>query len=445
MSKYFSARKVYCYSCCLFQVSSKKEAVFRNIVTIMLFGAIGTAISRTVITLGTYLDIGIFDLGDYLAIGAIFAATDSVCTLQVLNQDETPLLYSLVFGGVVNDATSVVVFNVIQSFDFTNLNHGLAFQLVGNFSYLFLLSTLLGVAVDIYSYFLYICFPIWSKSTCPHMACLSHSTDREVALMMLMTYLSYMLAELFDLSGILTVFFCGIVMSHYTWHNVTESTRITTKHTFWNIVISCGDIYFLVRGNGCLLMLGRAAFVFPLSFLSNLAKKNQSEKINFKMQVVIWWSGLIRGAVLMALAYNKFTMAGHTDLHEHAIMITSTITVCLFSTMVFGMLTKPLIRYLFPHQQGPTSMLSDDNNNIPKSIQVPLLDQDSSIEEVAGNENLPRPDSIRGFLTWPTKTVHYYWRQFDDSFMRPVFGGRGFGPFVSSSPTERGPPGLSGA
>ena len=109
------------------------------------------------------------------------------------------------------------------------------------------------------------------------------------------------------------------------------------------------------------------------------------------------------------------------------------------------MLTKPLIRYLFPHQQGPTSMLSDDNNNTPKSIQVPLLDQDSSIEEVAGNENLPRPDSIRGFLTRPTKTVHYYWRQFDDSFMRPVFGGRGFGPFVSSSPTERGPPGLSGA
>ena len=36
-----------------------------------------------------------------------------------------------------------------------------------------------------------------------------------------------------------------------------------------------------------LLMLGRAAFVFPLSFLSNLAKKNQSEKIDFKMQVWI--------------------------------------------------------------------------------------------------------------------------------------------------------------
>ncbi|RID43635.1 hypothetical protein BRARA_I00484 [Brassica rapa] len=186
-----------------------------------------------------------------------------------------------------------------------------------------------------------------------------------------------------------------------------------------------------------LLMLGRAAFVFPLSFLSNLAKKNQSEKIDFKMQVVIWWSGLMRGAVSMALAYNKFTRAGKTDLRGNAIMITSTITVCLFSTVVFGMLTKPLIRFLLPHQKATTSFLSDGNT--PKSIQIPLIDQDSFIE-FAGNHNVPRPDSIRGFLTRPTRTVHYYWRQFDDSFMRPVFGGRGFVPFVPGSPTERDPP-----
>ncbi|KAL8199672.1 hypothetical protein R6Q57_013240 [Mikania cordata] len=55
-----------------------------------------------------------------------------------------------------------------------------------------------------------------------------HSTNREVAIMILMAYLSYMLAELFYLSGILTVFFCGIVMSHYTWHNVTEEHAFAT-------------------------------------------------------------------------------------------------------------------------------------------------------------------------------------------------------------------------
>lgn len=69
--------------------------------------------------------------------------------MQVLNQDETPLLYSLVFGeGVVNDATSVVLFNAIQSFDLTHLNHEAAFHFLGNFLYLFLLSTVLGVAVS---------------------------------------------------------------------------------------------------------------------------------------------------------------------------------------------------------------------------------------------------------------------------------------------------------
>lgn len=35
--------------------------------------------------------------------------------------------------------------------------------------------------------------------------------------------------QLFDLSGILTVFFCGIVMSHYTWHSMTDGSKVTTK------------------------------------------------------------------------------------------------------------------------------------------------------------------------------------------------------------------------
>lgn len=36
-----------------------------------------------------------------------------------------------------------------------------------------------------------------------------------------------------------------------------------------------------------LILVGRAAFVFPLSFLSNLSKKTQNEKIGFKQQVSI--------------------------------------------------------------------------------------------------------------------------------------------------------------
>nr|AVA17603.1 Na+/H+ antiporter family protein 3 [Populus afghanica] len=442
-----------------FQV--KKKQFFRNFMTIMLFGAVGTLICCAIISIGAMqifekMDIGPLDIGDYLAIGAIFAATDSVCTLQVLSQDDTPLLYSLVFGeGVVNDATSVVLFNAIQSFDLTNINAVIAWDFVRNFLYLFLTSTMLGVLTGLVS--AYIIKKLYFGR---------HSTDREVALMILMAYLSYMLAELFYLSGILTVFFCGIVMSHYTWHNVTESSRVTTKHAFATLSFVAEIFIFLYVGMDALdiekwrfvsdspgtsvavssillglVMVGRAAFVFPLSFVSNLSKKSPNEKIGFRQQFIIWWAGLMRGAVSMALAYNKFTSAGHTNLRANAIMITSTITVVLFSTVVFGLMTKPLISILLPHPKYQSRSLSFSSDPAtPKSVTVPLLGEGQDSLDDLGGRDIPRPSSLRALLTTPTHTVHYYWRKFDNAFMRPMFGGRGFVPFVPGSPTERNPP-----
>lgn len=69
---------------------------------------------------------------------------------QVLNQEETPLLYSLVFGeGVVNDATSVVLFNAITKFDLSDMNTVIALKFAWNFLSLFVFSTLLGVTVSL--------------------------------------------------------------------------------------------------------------------------------------------------------------------------------------------------------------------------------------------------------------------------------------------------------
>nr|BAP90754.1 vacuolar Na+/H+ antiporter [Nelumbo nucifera] len=437
-----------------FQV--KKKQFFRNFTTIVLFGAVGTLISFSIIATGATeffkrLDMGSLDIGDYLAIGAIFSATDSVCTLQVLNQDETPLLYSLVFGeGVVNDATSVVLFNAIQSFDLSHINSSIALQFIGNFFYLFVSSTMLGVVTGLLS--AYIIKKLYFGR---------HSTDREVALMILMAYLSYMLAELFYLSGILTVFFCGIVMSHYTWHNVTESSRVTTKHAFATLSFIAEIFIFLYVGMDALdiekwrfvsdspgtsiavssvlvslILVGRAAFVFPLSFLTNLTKKSPNDKIGIKQQVTIWWAGLMRGAVSIALAYNQFTRSGHTQLHGNAIMITSTITIVLFSTVVFGLMTKPLVRILLPSPKHLSSIVSSEPSS-PKSFFAPLLENGRGSEVDMACTSIPRPSSLRMLFTFPTHTVHYYWGKLDDAFMRPVFGGGGFVPFVPGSPTER--------
>lgn len=69
--------------------------------------------------------------------------------MQVLHQEETPLLYSLVFGeGVVNDATSVVLFNAIQKLDINKIQGWTAFHVFTDFLYLFFTSTVLGIAVS---------------------------------------------------------------------------------------------------------------------------------------------------------------------------------------------------------------------------------------------------------------------------------------------------------
>uniref|UniRef100_M8AXN2 Sodium/hydrogen exchanger 4 n=1 Tax=Aegilops tauschii TaxID=37682 RepID=M8AXN2_AEGTA len=269
-----------------FQV--KKKQFFHNFLTIMSFGVFGVFISVAIVSAGFYwllpkVGFGKLDAVDYLALGVIFSSTDTVCTLQVISQDETPRLYSLVFGeGVVNDATSVVLFNAIKNMDITKIKSGAVLKVIGDFLYLFATSTILG-------------------------------------------------ATLLSLSGILTVFFCGIVMSHYAWHNVTESSRITTRHIFATLSFIAETFIFLYVGMDALdmdkwkttqasfktsigifgviislILLGRAAFVFPLSILSNFMSGN-SEKapITFKHQVVIWWAGLMRGAVSIALAYNQ--------------------------------------------------------------------------------------------------------------------------------------------
>ncbi|KAK3137498.1 hypothetical protein QOZ80_5BG0453090 [Eleusine coracana subsp. coracana] len=435
-----------------FQV--KKKQFFRNFITITLFGAVGTLVSFVIISLGAMglfkkLDVGPLHLGDYLAIGAIFSATDSVCTLQVLNQDETPLLYSLVFGeGVVNDATSVVLFNAIENLDIGHFDALVLLNFIGKFLYLFFTSTALGVAAGLLSAYVIkkLCFA-------------RHSTDREVAIMILMAYLSYMLSVLLDLSGILTVFFCGIVMSHYTWHNVTESSRVTTKHTFATLSFIAEIFLFLYVGMDALdiekwrlasssptkpialsavilglVMVGRAAFVFPLSFLSNLSKKEGRPKISFRQQVIIWWAGLMRGAVSIALAYNKFTASGHTAVRVNATMITSTVIVVLFSTMVFGLLTKPLLSLLIPARPGVTTSSLLSSQSILDPLLGSLMGSDFDVGQTTPQYNL------QYILTAPTRSVHRLWRKFDDRFMRPMFGGRGFVPFVPGSPVERSAP-----
>ncbi|XP_042518558.1 sodium/hydrogen exchanger 1-like [Macadamia integrifolia] len=363
-----------------FQV--KKKQFFRNFSTILSFGAIGTLISFCLISLGAIFilkRIGIASLStqDYLAVGAILSATDSVCTLQVLSQDKTPLLHSLVFGeGVVNDATSIVLFNAVQTLDMSSINAFLALKLFGTFLYLFFTSTALGIAVGLIS--AYIIKTLYFGSYgCDY----DYVPDA--------SFLKKQLICLLSLSGILTVFFCGIVMSHYTWHNVTESSRITTKHAFATISFIAETFIFLY--------VGMDAF----------------DVDKWKASHTSCLIGSLHGGFHCRVRYN----------------------CCLIITyIVFGSITKPLIEaLLFQHSKQSNTDASENQSS--EELHISLLENGLLPSEEGGHGTLTRRSSLSLLISYPTSTVHYFWRKFDDRFMRPMFGGRGFVPFVPSSPT----------
>ena len=43
---------------------------------------------------------------------------------------------------------------------------------------------------------------------------------RQTAILILGGYFSFSISEALELSGVLSVFFCGLTLSHYAWHNL---------------------------------------------------------------------------------------------------------------------------------------------------------------------------------------------------------------------------------
>lgn len=61
---------------------------------------------------------------------------------------------------------------------------------------------------------------------------LTLNTLMETVILFCFAYLSYCIAELFHLSGIISLLSCGIMMGHYTWYNLSPQAMQTTSVAF---------------------------------------------------------------------------------------------------------------------------------------------------------------------------------------------------------------------
>ena len=218
-----------------FAVQAGKRRFFRNSFDIFLLGGLGTVVSFVLVSYAAYTLLPFieesafiekgnkhhhkvhFQLSDALALGAVFSATDSVATLQVLDAAQYPTLFSLVFGeGIVNDATSIVLLSSIRHVHRVSSKTEAAVSIghIGaRFFFLLSASLALGVGVGLASAIILKSIFQQSLAPFPNRKPL-FSPDHEVALVALLGFLAYILAEAIGLSAIFAVFFCGLTMSH---------------------------------------------------------------------------------------------------------------------------------------------------------------------------------------------------------------------------------------
>jgi len=248
--------------------------------------------------------------------------------------------------------------------------------------------------------------------------------------MILFAYISFLVAEIATLSGVMSLFLCGIVMKHYNWYSLSSDAQISTNHVFKTAAFVAETSVFIYLGINLfnttqlhwdpvliacsmgLLFLSRALNIFPLSALANLRRK---VKVNFKMQIMLWFAGL-RGAVAFALALNV-TTAGSS------VIVTTTLFIVLFTTLILGLLTSPVIKKLGlikrtgnRDEEGESLLLTsiDDDDGSQDHLNLATPREEEAFEET---------EQLR-FRKQKITFLHKYWKIADEKFMKPWFGGK---------------------
>ncbi|NXR40964.1 SL9A8 protein, partial [Zosterops hypoxanthus] len=372
--------------------SLHKGNFFQNIGSIILFSVFGTAISAFIVGGGIYF-LGRADviyklnMTDSFAFGSLISAVDPVATIAIFNAlNVDPVLNMLVFGeSILNDAVSIVLTNTAEGLTRENMSDVSGWQTflqaLGYFLKMFFgsaaLGTLTGLISALISFFNFYMYTLHID--------LRKTPSLEFGMMIIFAYLPYGLAEGISLSGIMAILFSGIVMSHYTHHNLSPVTQILMQQTLRTVAFMCETCVFAFLGLSIfsfphkfemsfviwcivgiyflpylldaflvLVLFGRAVNIFPLSYLLNFFRDH---KITPKMMFIMWFSGL-RGAIPYALSLHL----GLEPIEKRQLIGTTTIIIVLFTILLLGGGTMPLIRLVDIEDSKPRKRNKKDVN-----------------------------------------------------------------------------------
>uniref|UniRef100_A0A672HR22 Sodium/hydrogen exchanger n=1 Tax=Salarias fasciatus TaxID=181472 RepID=A0A672HR22_SALFA len=313
-----------------------------------------------------------------LLFGSIISAVDPVAVLAVFEEIHiNELLHILVFGeSLLNDAVTVVLYHLFEEF----AGAGTVTVLDGFLGVIsFLVVSLGGVLVGaIYG----ILAAFTSRFT-------SHTRVIEPLFVFVYSYMAYLSAEMFHLSGIMALIACGAVMRPYVEANISHKSHTTIKYflKMWSSVSETLIFIFLgvatvdgphswnwtfVSVTVILCLVARVIGVVGLTYIIN---KFRIVKLTTKDQFIVAYGGL-RGAIAFSLCY--LLDKDHFPLRE--LFLTAIITVIFFTVFVQGMTIKPLVELLAVKKK------QEAKRSINEEIHTQFLDHLlTGIEDICGH------------------------------------------------------------
>ncbi|XP_044283469.1 sodium/hydrogen exchanger 2-like [Varanus komodoensis] len=356
---------------------------FENIGTILLYAVVGTIWNVFGIGFSLYgiCQVGAFQLHDIsllhnLLFSSLIAAVDPVAVLSVFEEIHVnEKLHILVFGeSLLNDAVTVVLYKLFRSFcEMPSIKTADVFAGAGKFFVVGIGGVLVGLLFGTIAAFT-------TRFT-------KNIRVIEPLFVFLYSYLSYLTAEMFHLSGIVAIIACAMGMKRYVEANISLKSHTTIKY-FMKMWSSVSDtLIFIFLGVSTIgdnhewnwpyicftvifCLIWRALGVLVLTFIINRSHVNT---VTPKDQFIIAYGGL-RGAICFSLVFLL------PDFQRKKLFIAATTVVILFTVFVQGMTIRPLVDLL------DVTRKQESAPTVGEQIHIRFLDHLlAGIEDISGH------------------------------------------------------------
>ncbi len=365
------------------------EDFFRNLYAILMFAVVGTIFNVFLIGLSLYVIYSCFlkdsipdlDVIQCLIFSSVISAVDPVAVLAIFDEiGVNMVLYFLVFGeSLLNDGVTIVIYQAmigLNKMETIPVEH--YFLVLGNFFIVCFGGLLIGCLIGVLTSLIF-------RLT-------SRARVMEPLIMVTMAYLSFVSAEIFHWSGIISLVGCGIMQKRYAFINASKKTYTTVKYAVKTFSSTSDCIIFIFLGKVAayrfreldfdpafiaftlvLISIVRFAGVFLLSSFIN---ERRLVPISWSEQFIVAYGGL-RGAVGFSLIY---ILDDKNPLKK--IFLTTTLVVVFFTVFVQGSTIKLLVKKLDIALKNEKSqkrfIISDVNRKVAEHLM-------QGLESITGN------------------------------------------------------------